>query len=166
MTKAQMVFKKAVRLAKTFVGDWNARMKLALRIIWAAVKKGANAMVELTGSKKQISWAEDIRKAFIKVADDVKSQIKLVNGGINNNIDQYRIDVDDVFARVLAVKEAHVWIENMKFITRTTKTGYQLVELVGGEMANMLESNVTPSEQSVLTCAGSWLRKKDENNVF
>lgn len=32
------IMKKAVALAKTFVGDWAARMALALRKVWAAVK--------------------------------------------------------------------------------------------------------------------------------
>lgn len=32
------IMKKAVALAKTFVGDWVARMALALRKVWATVK--------------------------------------------------------------------------------------------------------------------------------
>lgn len=34
------VMKKAVELAKKMEGDWIARMKMALRMAWAIVKKG------------------------------------------------------------------------------------------------------------------------------
>lgn len=43
------VMKQAVRLAKTFEGDWQARMKLALKTVWAMIKKEEENMDVVNG---------------------------------------------------------------------------------------------------------------------
>ncbi len=41
------VMQKAVKLAKKMEGDWIARMKMALKAVWALIKKGAKKMVKV-----------------------------------------------------------------------------------------------------------------------
>lgn len=43
------VMQQAVRLAKTFEGDWQARMKLALKTVWAMIKKEEENMDVVNG---------------------------------------------------------------------------------------------------------------------
>lgn len=46
MTESQKVFKKAVKMAKAFTGDWIARMKLALKIVWKQAKKTVKSFAD------------------------------------------------------------------------------------------------------------------------
>lgn len=65
MTKREIMV-KAHQMAKKMVGDYSARLALALRTLWANIKKGVNNIVKAienlagTGSEKQIAWATDI----------------------------------------------------------------------------------------------------------
>lgn len=73
MTKSELMT-KATRLAKTFVGDWVARMKLALKVVWAMVKKAekfAMPHFDFKGSEKQIAWANDIISDFYVNANNL-----------------------------------------------------------------------------------------------
>lgn len=57
------VMKLAVKMARKFEGDWIARMKMALKVAWAIIKKGVNKMAELktsTGSKNHKTWVAKI----------------------------------------------------------------------------------------------------------
>jgi len=64
--------KRAHQIAKNLEGDYRARMSLALRQAWKEVKKVDKKveLVRLTGTEKQIAWAEDIRKANISHLQD------------------------------------------------------------------------------------------------
>lgn len=64
MTKREMMI-RAHGLAKTMVGNYSARLALALRQLWASLKKGVATVVELIGSEKQVKWANDIREKFM-----------------------------------------------------------------------------------------------------
>jgi len=57
---------QAHKLAKQMVGNYSARLALALRQLWTSIKKGVATMVELTGSEKQIKWATDIRTKLVE----------------------------------------------------------------------------------------------------
>jgi uncharacterized protein YfaS (alpha-2-macroglobulin family) len=73
MTKSELMT-KATRLAKTFVGDWVARMKLALKVVWAMAKKVEKFVMphfNFRGSEKQISWANDIVADFYANANNL-----------------------------------------------------------------------------------------------
>lgn len=64
------IMKKAVALAKTMVGDWVARMALALKTVWAEVKKMSEKVLPtLKGTEKQVAWANDIRNKLIPVVE-------------------------------------------------------------------------------------------------
>ncbi|OOE05012.1 hypothetical protein BO219_06395 [Anoxybacillus kestanbolensis] len=64
------IMKKAVALAKTMVGDWVARMALALKTVWAEVKKmGEKVLPALKGTEKQVTWANDIRNKLIPIVE-------------------------------------------------------------------------------------------------
>jgi hypothetical protein len=70
------VMKRAVELAKDMIGDWMARMALALRQAWKEAKRIAadqTGSIKLMGSEKQIKWAEDIRKVVVENIDSVFS---------------------------------------------------------------------------------------------
>lgn len=51
MTESQKKFAKAVKMAKRFTGDWIARMKLALKIVWKAANKTVNELAEIINKK-------------------------------------------------------------------------------------------------------------------
>jgi len=63
MNKREMMV-EAHQMAKQMVGDYSARLALALRSLWTAAKKGVakvmKAIESLTGSEKQIAWAKEI----------------------------------------------------------------------------------------------------------
>lgn len=69
------VMTKAVQLARKMEGDWVARMKLALRIVWNNIKKGVKKAMEFIGSEKQVKWAKDVYQKSIdnvqKVLDEM-----------------------------------------------------------------------------------------------
>jgi hypothetical protein len=52
MTKREMMI-KAHEMARKMVGDYSARLSLALRTLWAAVKKGLKKMIKVTGNTYQ-----------------------------------------------------------------------------------------------------------------
>ena len=88
------IMKKAVALAKTFIGDWVARMALALKIVWTEAKKMVKkALPELKGTAKQVAWANDIREKAIAVVEEAvqKFVAKLENGEVfTKKDDAYR----------------------------------------------------------------------------
>lgn len=68
MNKSNLM-SRAHKIAKTLVGDYSARLSMALKMVWAEVKKGVKKMVELIGSEKQIAWAKDIKKDIISMLE-------------------------------------------------------------------------------------------------
>lgn len=85
MNKSNLM-SKAHKIAKELVGDYSVRLSIALKMVWAEIKKGVKKMVELVGTEKQIAWAEDIRSNYLETleriiegvkAEDIKS-IKLI----------------------------------------------------------------------------------------
>ncbi|UYL93719.1 hypothetical protein NIIg32_gp65 [Parageobacillus phage vB_PtoS_NIIg3.2] len=113
------IMKKAVALAKTFIGDWVARMALALKIVWAEAKKMVKKVLpELKGTAKQVAWANDIREKAIAVLDEMAKEYasKLENGEVfSNKDDDYRAEkkanLFEAFDALLNVSEAKTWIE-------------------------------------------------------
>ncbi len=69
MTKSEMM-KKAIAMARTFVGDWSARMSLALKEVWKMAKaKFEMPAFDFKGSPKQIAWATEIVSDLYKNAN-------------------------------------------------------------------------------------------------
>ena len=69
------LMKRAHEIARSLEGDYRARMSLALRQAWKEVKEVE--LVKLTGTEKQIAWAEDIRKANISHLQDCLKDFEL-----------------------------------------------------------------------------------------
>ena len=129
------IMKKAVSLAKTFVGDWVARMALALKIVWAEAKKMVK-MPELKGTAKQVAWANDIREKAVAVLDEmVKEYVaKLENGeAFPKKDDAYRAEKKanllEAFDALLNVAEAKVWIELFGLNYAVTRKGVDRVKI-------------------------------------
>ncbi|ANB66144.1 hypothetical protein GFC29_3863 (plasmid) [Anoxybacillus sp. B7M1] len=118
MTKKE-IMKKAVALAKKMIGDWIARMALALKMVWAEVKeKMKKAFPALKGTAKQVAWANDIReKAVAALSEMVKEYAaKLDSGEYWSDKDHaYRSEkkthLFEAFDALLNVEESKVWIE-------------------------------------------------------
>ena len=106
------VMKNAVKLAKKMEGDWVARMKMALKTVWALVKKGVKKAMEFIGTEKQIKWAKDIYpKTIERIEKIIKSQ-EVEEYARKKELrskayDQYI----KFFEEMKEVKEASFWIE-------------------------------------------------------
>ena len=106
------VMKNAVKLAKKMEGDWVARMKMALKTVWAMIKKGVKKAMEFIGTEKQIKWAKDIYpNAIAKIEEVIKAE-EIENYARKKELrskayDQYL----NFFEEMKGVKEASFWIE-------------------------------------------------------
>jgi len=75
-------------------------------------RKQANesGLPELTGSEKQITWAEQIRSEILAGVDDVKAKIETAPD------DTQRKMATDALAQVLAQSESSYWIDNRDLV--------------------------------------------------
>ena len=72
----KQVMTKAVKLARKMEGDWQARMKMALRMAWALVKKEAEKFVTTLGIG---------RKYWIAKINGTHPQYKMSREFLNEN---------------------------------------------------------------------------------
>ena len=110
------VMQQAVELAKKFEGDWVARMKMALKTVWAMIKKGVKKVMEFVGSEKQVAWAKDI---YPKAIDKIEEVIK------DKEIEEYARKKElrskgydqyiKFFEEMKEIKEASFWIEHFGY---------------------------------------------------
>lgn len=129
------IMKKAVALAKTFVGDWVARMALALKTVWAEVKKMAEKILPtLKGTEKQVAWANDIREKAIAVLDEMVKEYaaKLESGEVfGTKDDAYRAEkkahLFEAFDALVNATEAKTWIELFGVNYAVTRKGVDRV---------------------------------------
>lgn len=64
------IMKRAHELAQQMEGHYAARLSLALREAWKEAKEVKETKLPaLTGSEKQIKWAEEIRSEVVEVLD-------------------------------------------------------------------------------------------------
>ena len=68
------IMKRAHEIARTLIGDWYARLALALRQAWREAKE----MVKLVGSEKQVAWAEEIRDGYKRTLAVLKDALTIV----------------------------------------------------------------------------------------
>lgn len=111
MTNLKEVMTRAHKLAKTFTGNYQARLSLALKIAWASVEKGAKHVLELTGSEKQIKWAESIReKLYAKIEEGwevaVNKQLELDRPCRAERIEQLKEEIFNVTDSVWFIENA------------------------------------------------------------
>ena len=110
------VMKNAVKLAKKMEGDWIARMKMALKTVWAMIKKGGKKVMEFIGSEKQIKWAKDIYPKAIKRVEELVKDKEIEEYARKKELrskayDQYI----KFFEEMKEIKEASFWIEHFGY---------------------------------------------------
>lgn len=71
MKKAHEITKKIIRKGDSY----KATFRLALSLAHSLIRKGANKMVELVGSEKQIKWANDLRMGFKGYIDNFITEL-------------------------------------------------------------------------------------------
>ncbi len=69
------IMKRAHEIARTLIGDWYARLALALRQAWREAKEMTNSLI---GSEKQIAWATEIRDGYAHTLEVLKSALSTV----------------------------------------------------------------------------------------
>lgn len=154
------IMKKAHELAKKMVGDYAARLALALRQVWKEVRNVG--LPELKGTEKQVKWANYIRKVFIENVDSameiakklIEEEIESEKEYVRKNKDSQRYvkraerlipKLEAEYANFVKTvrsaterTEAKFWIENFKNLTsqfsRTTPVG----EILGALYQNRI----------------------------
>jgi len=110
----KQVMGKAIEIARGLEGDWIARMKMALKMAWALIKKGGEKVMEFIGSEKQVKWAEDVYpKAIEKIEEVIKEIEEYARKKKARSItyDHYI----EFFEEMKEIKEAKFWIENFGY---------------------------------------------------
>ena len=73
------VFKKAHEITKKIIrkGDsYRETFRLALIFVYSELKKGANKMVELKGTEKQVKYANDIKLKLVKTINNAMQELE------------------------------------------------------------------------------------------
>ena len=109
------VMKRAHQIAKTLEGDYRARMSLALRQAWQAWKEERKVeLVKLTGSEKQIAWAEDIRRGNIEYLKDQIENFEL-RAARGDDFPEIRASLQKALKGLTTqFSEAKWWIEHRR----------------------------------------------------
>src|SRR5690554_3134966 len=86
---------RAHALAKQMEGDYQARLALGLRMAWAETKnKEETEVKELTGSPKQIAWAEDIRAMYAKRIPALMEAVEIMKDFSQREDGRYVADLE------------------------------------------------------------------------
>lgn len=110
---------QAVKLAKGFEGDWIARMKMALKDVWATIKKGEEIMSEMKGTEKQVAWANDIKKRVTEIHNWVMENATDVK--VREKRPKAKEIAIEKMNNVLENDDAKFWIDNFKLVENTDK---------------------------------------------
>ena len=106
------IMRRAHQIAKNLEGDYRARMSLALRQAWKEVKKVE--LVKLTGTEKQIAWAEEIRKANISHLQDCLEGFEL-RAARGDDFPEIRATLQKAIEGLMTQPtEAKWWIEHKR----------------------------------------------------
>lgn len=130
------VFKKAHKITKNIIrkGDsYRETFRLALIFVYSETKKGANKMVELIGTEKQVKWADNIREQVLDVIEVVRErQIEIVSkrpdkvkkdGTVITSKDRIRNmneRFDELVEDIKNINNSVFFIENFSDITSKT----------------------------------------------
>lgn len=160
------IMKKAHELARKMVGDYAARLTLALRQVWKELKN--MILPELKGTDKQVKWANDIRKIFVEnvdaalemakklIEEEIESEKEYVRNNKNKDDKEARYYVKKAerlipkleeeygnlikTAKSVATEktEAKFWIENFKNLTSKFSKTTPVGELLGALYQNRI----------------------------
>lgn len=106
----QEIMKKAHHIAKRqLIGDYQARLALALRMVWREVRKqkAVDDLPELKGTPKQVAWAKDIRKRMAERLLEIIEFRKRIGAPY-----EYQ---QNLFVRLMEMTSSKFWIETMVF---------------------------------------------------
>ena len=135
------IMKEAHELTKKIIrkGDsYRATFRMCLSFVHSKLKEGANKMVELVGSEKQVKWANDLREGFSTYIEFCKELIEEI--GITEELE---------YAGFRNIKEAFE-------VINTQNSSKKIIEaLKGNDYIKLAEK-----DRIMLECAIGRLTKK------
>jgi|SRR5690625_2917560 len=133
------VMTNAVKLAREMEGDWTVRMKIALKIAWNNIKKGAKKVMEFIGSEKQVKWANDVyAKSIEKVEEIIEGMKKYAarTKGTKMTYEQYIKFVNEM----KQIKEASFWIDHFGYAKTYTEVANGLNKYVNKKKEDIINN--------------------------
>lgn len=98
--------KETKKMKKEFpIVTYKFQFGLEMKYLLSNIKEVENIMVELKGSKKQVAWAEDIRKEKMK---DWKKEQENLKDAENK---KYVAELTAAAERIFSIKNASNWID-------------------------------------------------------
>ena len=107
------VMKRAHEIARKLVGDWIARMALALKMAWAEIKKEVNKAMdgfkrivlgeEIEYNGLEHMWGKEVYTGKVEIEKETEKAIYVVFRGVGK---EYEIDEDD---KVVGVVDEWDW---------------------------------------------------------
>lgn len=124
MNKSNLM-SRAHKIAKTLIGNYSARLSLALKMVWAEIKKGVNTMVEMVGTEKQVNYAKDLKDAVKSAKEKIFE--KMQNKGFdlkNPKVVEFLEYIKYANDSVQELKDAEMVIRTCKWISTKTHQAY------------------------------------------
>ena len=138
MKKAHEITRKIIRKGDSY----RATFRMCLSFVHSKLKEGANKMVELVGSEKQVKWANDLREGFSTYIEFCKELIEEI--GITEDIEE-----ELEYAGFRNIKEAFE-------VINTQNSSKKIIEaLKGNDYIKLAEK-----DRIMLECAIGRLTKK------
>lgn len=128
MTKRELMI-KAHKMTKEIKAEYPAidyKFQLGLCLAYLCENEGENGMVELKGSEKQVSWAEDIREVVLKGAKklvEVRTK-EHEERGKKRTLRMLEESIE-ILSKIENEESAKYFIDNYSFILRNMKD-YQI----------------------------------------
>lgn len=112
------------------------KTQLGICISYLAKESEENGMVKLQGSEKQVKWAEDIRKDFLKLFNDYKERVNLIN--VQNLVQTNLNEIVEYYG----MKKIEKVAENID----TDKEFYDFYMSFLNDLENELKNNINDSK--------------------
>lgn len=123
MNKSNLM-SKAHKIAKTLIGNYSARLSLALKMVWAEIKKGVK-MVEMIGSEKQVKYAQDLKETVKLTAEKILEKMASKNLDHNNpKVVEFVEYIKYANNAVQELEDAEMVIRTCKWISTKTHQAY------------------------------------------
>lgn len=158
MNKSNLM-SKAHKIAKTLIGNYAARLSMALKMVWNEIKKGVNNMAEMVGTEKQVKYAQDLKETVKLAAEKILE--KMANKNLDHNhpmVVEFVEYIKYVNSSVQELEDASIVINSCKCVTPTNKGGVnngvleftQLVTISYKEMiSNLVSKNLLKENKMV-----------------
>ena len=120
------VFKKAHEITKKIIrkGDsYRETFRLALIFVYSELKKGANKMIELKGTEKQVKYANDIKSKLVKTINNAMQELEKfqaenieINGKRSKKRDRLISEMKNELDIIINIENSKEIIESYKNI--------------------------------------------------